>query len=281
MRGWGVGVVLGAALVAGSAAWGARAEPVARATSGWQVDAGSDQCLALRRYAVGQRPVLLAFEPEPGENSGRLSFRIEDKAHRIDYGSRGIKLLIGGRLLTTFALIVPAKDEGALISVGYNLDPGEPPLLKGQREITLRSLMLTASFPLGPMDALGKVLDACNADLLATWGFPLADQGRMATRPTWEPTKVFTSADYPADALKDRRSGTVWVRYAVDAEGRASDCVVRRSSLTPSLDAATCRIITTRARFTPALDKAGQRMRAVDTARVRWVVPIVIFRRVG
>jgi len=250
--------------------------PVARATSGWQVDAGADRCLALRQYQVGDRPVILAFQPEPGLNRGQFTFRIEDKARRVDYGALGIRLFVGERLLTTFGAIGPAKDDGALITAAYSLDPSAPPILAGQRSIALRSPLLMASFNLGPIDALNRMLDQCNADLLASWGFSRADQQRLASPPTWDPSQFFKPRDFPTDALLNRREGLTSLRFRVDEQGRASDCVVRRSSGTPSLDAKACEIITQRARFTPARDTSGRPMAAVTTFRVAWRIQITI-----
>lgn len=250
--------------------------PTARATTGWQVEAGADRCLALRQYQVGDRPVILAFQPEPGANRGQFTFRSEDKAHRVNYGALGIKLFVGERLLTTFGAVGAAKDDGALITTAYSLDPKEPPILAGQRSLSLRSPLLLGSFNLGPIDALNRVLDDCNASLLAAWGFSRADQQRLAAMPTWDPSLYFKPRDFPTNALLNMRGGLTSLRFRVDEQGRASDCVVRRSSGTASLDAKSCEIITQRARFTPARDKEGRPMAAVMTYRVAWRIQVMI-----
>ncbi len=68
---------------------------------------------------------------------------------------------------------------------------------------------------------------------------------------------LFSLDDYPSAAQRNEEEGTVRVRLTVGANGRVSDCSVTQSSGSSSLDAATCRIIRSRGRFTPAVDAAG------------------------
>jgi protein TonB len=59
----------------------------------------------------------------------------------------------------------------------------------------------------------------------------------------------------------------------VDATGRGSNCALRYASGWEALDSATCKLITARARYRPALDKAGQPMAAPVFHSVRWRIP--------
>jgi TonB family protein len=52
-----------------------------------------------------------------------------------------------------------------------------------------------------------------------------------------------------------------------------TSCTVTSSSGSASLDAATCRIMTERARFIPARDRRGRAVADSLSARVRWVLP--------
>jgi protein TonB len=63
--------------------------------------------------------------------------------------------------------------------------------------------------------------------------------------------------DYPASAQRAEEQGTVRVRLDVGANGRVTSCTVSSSSGSSALDAATCRILRSRARFTPARDSNG------------------------
>jgi protein TonB len=65
-------------------------------------------------------------------------------------------------------------------------------------------------------------------------------------------------SDYPRQALRDRVSGNVSVRFTVLASGAIARCRVVRSSGSAILDSTTCRLLEQRLRFAPATDGAGQ-----------------------
>lgn len=65
-------------------------------------------------------------------------------------------------------------------------------------------------------------------------------------------------SDYPRAALRDRLGGTVSVRFTVLVNGRIANCRVVGSSGSSLLDATTCRLLTKRLRFRPAMDGSGQ-----------------------
>jgi TonB family protein len=76
--------------------------------------------------------------------------------------------------------------------------------------------------------------------------------------------------DYPQDALNREEQGTVGFRLEVDQAGKVSRCIVTASSGSFSLDSATCRIMTARARFSPAINDLGQPVRDSVNSRIRW-----------
>jgi periplasmic protein TonB len=83
-------------------------------------------------------------------------------------------------------------------------------------------------------------------------------------------TSLFSSDDYPAEALDRGEQGTVNVRVDVNSAGRVDACMVVRSSGRPTLDHATCRIIADRARFQPARDADGTAIKASVTQTIVW-----------
>src|SRR5687768_3026766 len=66
--------------------------------------------------------------------------------------------------------------------------------------------------------------------------------------------------DYPASARRAGEEGEVAFRLVIGAEGRVDACTITRSSGSSALDSTTCRIMRSRARFTPARDAAGNRV---------------------
>jgi protein TonB len=68
---------------------------------------------------------------------------------------------------------------------------------------------------------------------------------------------LFSYDDYPNEALQAGAEGTVVVDLIIRTDGRPRLCRIVRSSGHQSLDLATCNIMLTRARFTPAKDSNG------------------------
>lgn len=91
--------------------------------------------------------------------------------------------------------------------------------------------------------------------------------------PTGNPATWVTTNDYPVVALRNHQEGTTSFRVGISPQGRVSTCTIVHSSGSPSLDAATCALITQRAVFRPALDKHGKVTASTYTNRVRWIIP--------
>jgi len=84
---------------------------------------------------------------------------------------------------------------------------------------------------------------------------------------------LFSDDDYPQDAIRNEQQGTTAVSLTIGTDGRVSGCTVSSSSGSSSLDSATCRVIRSRARFTPAKDQNGNPLPGTFQQRIRWVLP--------
>jgi TonB family protein len=84
---------------------------------------------------------------------------------------------------------------------------------------------------------------------------------------------LFSTEDYPLEAIRNEEQGTVAVVLRVAANGRVSDCIVAESSGSPSLDLQTCRVLWSRARFVPARDAQGRPIESAWRQRIRWELP--------
>lgn len=84
---------------------------------------------------------------------------------------------------------------------------------------------------------------------------------------------LFSTADYPAAALRNGETGVTAFAVTINREGRVTQCAITASSGSASLDATTCSIITRRARFEPARDAAGRTVEDSSHGRVRWMLP--------
>lgn len=69
------------------------------------------------------------------------------------------------------------------------------------------------------------------------------------------------------------RQGDTDVAYEISERGKAQNCRIAKSSGTPELDEAACRLILQRAIFIPASDGAGGAKRTEGTTRIVWRRP--------
>jgi protein TonB len=81
---------------------------------------------------------------------------------------------------------------------------------------------------------------------------------------------LFSSDDYPVDALNREEQGTVHAELVVSERGKVIACKVLSSSGSASLDLTTCNILTKRARFTPAMSSDGRTVAGTFTQRITW-----------
>lgn len=81
-----------------------------------------------------------------------------------------------------------------------------------------------------------------------------------------------TLEDYPEPARSEGRHGTAMVAFDVTETGRVDNCRTLRSSGTPALDEASCRIIVRRAIYTISKDAQGQPKRIAMSIGVHWLV---------
>ena len=79
--------------------------------------------------------------------------------------------------------------------------------------------------------------------------------------------------DYPSDAQRNEEQGTTRFTLSVGTNGRVTGCTVTSSSGSSSLDRTTCRLMQSRARFTPATDNRGNPTTDSVSGSIRWVLP--------
>ncbi|TFI58075.1 TonB family protein [Sphingomonas parva] len=79
-----------------------------------------------------------------------------------------------------------------------------------------------------------------------------------------------SNADYPAAALRGEEEGTTGFRLEIGPNGRVTNCTVTSSSGSSSLDSTTCRLMRSRARFTPAIDSNGNPTSDSVSSRITW-----------
>lgn len=84
------------------------------------------------------------------------------------------------------------------------------------------------------------------------------------------PRGVITNDDYPPGALNRGEQGTVDFQVVVNPQGSVDSCAVLMSSGSKDLDDATCQIVMTRARFSPAEDDHGKPVYGIYRHSITW-----------
>ncbi len=95
----------------------------------------------------------------------------------------------------------------------------------------------------------------------------------VAVSPRNDPASWVTTQDYRTSWINRELTGTAGFKLQVGANGRVESCLITRSSGHDVLDKATCDLVTRRARFDPARDRAGEKTAGTFTNSVRWQLP--------
>ncbi len=102
---------------------------------------------------------------------------------------------------------------------------------------------------------------------------PAAAKGKSRKPyPAGSPAAWFTNKDYPAAARRAREQGRVAIELGIGADGRVTDCRVKESSGSATLDGATCDLVRRRGTFNPALDKDGNPVAGTYLISTRWAL---------
>ena len=89
-------------------------------------------------------------------------------------------------------------------------------------------------------------------------------------RPRLSPNAWVTPEDYPLDAMLMEERGRSLFAVQVNPDGRVANCTIVESSGFARLDDLTCRLVTRRARFSPAMTADGAPTVGFYSQAVRW-----------
>ena len=151
-------------------------------------------------------------------------------------------------ILTGAGAVVQHPDSPPVIYVPY---PPPPPIA-------------VSVAPPSPSPAIPSFLDR-RAPLTTRPSYPQRARADFNT--------YFSVDDYP---LRERRRGAeaqVGFTVLVGPDGRVRSCTVTASSGSTRLDGATCRILESRARYSPAHDIMGVAINGQDSGIISWPVP--------
>ena len=95
----------------------------------------------------------------------------------------------------------------------------------------------------------------------------------VSVTPRGNPGRWITDNDYRTSWINRGYSGVASFALEIGANGRVNDCRITASTGHDALDAATCRLLSNRARFNPAKDNSGNSVAGTYTSSVNWQIP--------
>jgi protein TonB len=199
--------------------------------------------------------------------------------------------LVGYALVTglSFTQIIGTIDNPDAVDVLVPIEPPPPPKpdTKVEPDPQQMAPKPTAPIPpidLGPqrppvdttpviiphLDPMPKVIPSPTPGPLTT---PTPRFSPSAARPRNNPGTWVTEADYRSSWINREMIGTARFRLEITPDGRVQNCTITGSSGHAELDAATCQLVTRRARFEAAKDETGARTGGSYASSVRWELP--------
>ena len=269
--GMGLNIAFAAASAALSIQSVAASQPAPLKPAGpWYVDYADSMCILAREFGEGEAKITLGVKPGLFGEQIRIVLARQGKDSSPSFGQAD--LAFDGKQ----AIKAPFIDQ-------YNQRQRQRVVLIDMTRSDLAPLASAGNFWVraGKQDyylaptkvaAALKALEACERDLLASWGMDPAIVASIATFPKGRVEAMFSTDDYPVSALKTNQQGEAGARFWVTKDGSIRDCKIVESSGSAALDARTCDIITRRGRLEPALTKGGEIVECLSFVRIRWEI---------
>ena len=259
--------------------YAAAAQAQTSATSGlepinkWVVHYDDTECYAERTYGPTTDPTTFGIRPATMGGSYELFLAHPGSAPRfaeqiqiaIDFGQGEVK---------PYALRY-ASDDRALVIDKFRVDESAIESLADTATVSFRIGRKPAtSLALHEMKGVVATLHHCAAGLKRYWNMDPDRQSTIVTPPRGDMRKLFSSDDYPQEAMVNRQSGKGQFLLFIDEAGKVAACETVVPSGVPALDGMSCQVIRERARgIQPARDKAGTPMRStIVTPPIKWQI---------
>lgn len=95
----------------------------------------------------------------------------------------------------------------------------------------------------------------------------------VAAKARGNPGNWVTNSDYRPRWIREDLTGKASFTLSIDAGGKVKGCTITRSTGHPALDAATCDLVSKRARFEAARDGNGKPVAGSYTSTITWAIP--------
>lgn len=237
----------------------------------WQVNFGDSHCIAQRAYGDPQKPTYFQIKAPPVGETVQLS--IVQKGHPLAGVQESARLTIGLQEALTLSQLRFGSEGFHVRRV--NLTKDQVQQLANSSELRWSAPAIDYSLRLGATAELLSTIEKCRLSLAEHWNASPEKQAALRQPASINTPiyKLFSTDDYPGQAVMRRQSGMARIVALVDENGKMVDCTIVETSGIAVLDAQTCLIIRTRGTFGPAIGADGKPAKSVFTQRVRWDMP--------
>ena len=245
----------------------------APAKAAWQVDWSNGHCI-LTRLNSGANQASFAVRLIPGATRPDLVAFVNPattKLGELKAGKAILELQPAAFRSDVSVAPLPALSNAQLLVLGFGgLDARFLESLPKADHMSFSVGAETVSIPMKSADKAMVAFRKCVDDTLVELGFDPKQLATLRDQPQGDWQALATTQTYPPSAMRARKSGTVTFRATVDPAGHVSKCAVLQSSGTKELDDQTCTLLTSKARFKPAVAADGSTVAAPVVAAMIW-----------
>lgn len=238
----------------------------------WTIETTEATCLVGRKFGEGDQQVTLGFRRVPATKHIRIAIWVSGPAAKTARGYASLRLDEAPSTTAPFSK-GPVNLKGLQL-YAIDVPRDEFPGIESAKRLHVMAADLDKAFALRGIGGAFAALANCENDLLASWGMdPAVLASIKAGARLKNPFGLFSTNDYPSEALAKHQQGISNVRLLIGVDGRARYCGVVESSGSKALDAKTCEIYVKRARYEPARDASGEAVPSFYFQRMSWGIP--------
>lgn len=237
----------------------------------WNVEFADRMCHLSRPYG-SDRATHLIFKPGMiGDEMEIIVAKTTTKTRDGTYG-KAVLSISGKKVIDDALFSAYSTAEARLMRIQLRDDEFALSVVRGTLSIDAAPESHHL-FVISGIERALPILAQCIDQLRTIYKVSKTDLADIATKPEGSLPRLFSTDDYPSEALRNEESGTVGALVWVETNGRISTCEIIESSGSSSLEQTTCDILKRRSRFAPAKDAAGKAVRAPMFTRIRWSLP--------
>lgn len=259
--------ILLAAVAFGSIAAAEPRKPTAR----WVANYDDAQCVATRNYGSEDKPLILAFKPSATGLVVRIMMIRKGPAFAAEQRSASLRFDDKPPIALSALTYGDAK-TGQFVATA-NLPMQTVAANRRVATLSFRGASFDERLAVPGFVGISAFFDDCLANLRQVWNAgPHSNRLKQPSRPTQPLRQLFSRGTFPTLALQAGNMGTIGVSLMIDEAGKIRDCMVEESSGFATLDATSCFVIASRARFEPAVGTDGKPAKSAYFQRIHWQI---------